>query len=1061
MITQKLHSDYQVNIAQQLTTEGIGSISDNILKLTDDEIYQLEKEQLAQLGITHWFDGFMEVDMIGTKDFSVKFSIKNPSTNPNALPRTRLRTAEVIGCQLINGNEKFLLPQSMFELNQLITEKKFTEDEAVFWQIIEKAKNNEDSRIEFTGLPKENIISYTTPIEIDLQINADNSTTVVPHIAGLSDKSNEQYKYSLLDSQGMKVLSEVKTGEKGKYQIRYITDKKTVQAFQRVNSIGTIAKENVAKFINNPSSFILEGDESVDDVPISFEGYRIIGMGKPYAGYFGSSPLDTSPMAKALMIEGHSRPINDFKAKIASVCDGKSLAEVTEYKNKLETAKMLEDETCIIDADEEGKGGIQFNPITYSIGIDTFNKVLKEVNSLADDEKSTDKIVISIKPNDDNEIEISASLEDTRFKKPLKNIATNNLEKADLFTAIKPQYPPKSYQIAGVNWIIDLYNSGYYGGILADDMGLGKTYQVIAFLSYLYKNIKSYQTHQKRILIVAPTVLLDNWKNEIEKFLIDEIYQDLQVHIVRGSDLKKRREIEKTAEGSYNTFNVEEFLQRKTDIIITTYETLSNYQFPFTDKMFNWGCVIYDEAHKIKNPNAQISQASRALSSKTDFSLLLTGTPIENELRDLWALFDVFAPTHFGSWKKFREEFVKSDATSVDKRLRKKASNYILRRLKKDYLTELPEKIDKVHEFEFFDHEQQRYLQYRTSSEKALERLHKLKAFSLCGDILLESLEIGNQIKLTDFSKMKKLLEVLKNIENNNEKVIIFAISRVAQSMLQYAIKKYFNIEADIINGNSNQSTRVQNILKKFNQSKGFNVLILSTLSAGIGLTITSANHVIHYERWWNASKEDQASDRAYRIGQNKDVYIHYLIAKLTKNTENQQEAVSIDEAVHQLIALKKETAGFLVPPKGISTADVIDRTITTNVIEKVASLSPKEFEMLVMNLYQKQGYDCYLTPDGKREYGADIIAKKDIDNHKEIIAIQCKHTAKEHKPNEKAVIQLAFEAKEHYSATQFIAVTNFSFNSVAHDMAEKQGVLLLEKDELFSLIEQFGLEEI
>ena len=1045
MIQLNIETEFQKSVALQLKSEGIGEISNDTLQLTDNEVYQLDSEQLAYFSRLNWFEGDMELEYVYPDSF--KFNFYETSNS-----RVKLRNSKVEGCKFyrdINIDQFYILPESMFQLveltNRLNSISESEKKRSNLWNVIEIAKNNSDERIKFTGLPESEVVTRTSPIEIDLKINDDQTATVIPHIVGLSDDKNEKFKYKLLDSQGMQVLSEIKDNNGDRYRVRYITDEETVKAYQRVNAVGTIAKENVYKFIKNPASFILKDDESIDDLPISFDSYRILGMGMPYEGYFGSSILDESPLTTALFSERNDDIISDFKQKIVEICDEKTIEEISNIKNQLITAQECQKESCIVGADEEGNGGIRFIPVTYPIGIDVIEKILEDKTEPLSEEDNKTKLVLSIAAND----EISVSF-DNNNNKSLEEISTNNLKRHKVFDYIK--FPPKSYQIAGVNWLIDLYENNFNGALLADDMGLGKTYQVIAFLAHLYQDSSAFKgKDRKRVLIVAPTILLDNWNEEINKFLVSELANKIQVHVVRGSDLRNRREEHTVNEGTFNSFDVKRFLERETDVVITTYETISNYQFSFADKLFNWGCIIYDEAHKIKNPNSQISQASRAISSGADFNILLTGTPIENELRDLWALFDVFDPSHFGSWKTFRQNFVQN-SKDVDSRLRQKASNYILRRLKKDHLEELPEKITKEHIVCLSEDEARTYDTYRQSIDSALERLHKLKAFSLYGNLLIDSLNANTEnepIDLEEFSKTKALLTVLHSIKDRNEKVIIFCINKLTQNILQYGINKHFDIDTKIINGSNNSPARVERILNEFDTSKGFDVLILSTIAAGVGLTITSANHVIHYERWWNASKEDQASDRAYRIGQQKNVYIHYLITQ-----HPNEEITTIDQAVHDLISHKRETAGFLIPPKGISTGEVVDSTMSATLPEKILALSPKEFEILVLRIYEHLGYSCNLTPDGIREYGADVIAKKDSS----IVAIQCKHSSKNRPQDNTAVVQLTYEAKEHYRATELVAVTNSVFNNIAREMAKKQKVNLVESEELFNLIEQFDL---
>jgi HJR/Mrr/RecB family endonuclease len=233
-----------------------------------------------------------------------------------------------------------------------------------------------------------------------------------------------------------------------------------------------------------------------------------------------------------------------------------------------------------------------------------------------------------------------------------------------------------------------------------------------------------------------------------------------------------------------------------------------------------------------------------------------------------------------------------------------------------------------------------------------------------------------------------------------------------------------------------------------FKATDGFAVIILSTLAAGVGLTITEANHVIHYERWWNASKEDQASDRAYRIGATRDVYIHHIIGALPR--VDGVLTLSFDQALNQLITQKRTTAGYLVPPKNINTADIIDATMQATLREKIAAMDWQEFEVLVKKIYEAQGFECELTPAyPAREYGADIVGKK----MNETIAVQCKHSQKKNTQDETVIYQLQEEAREHYRANRLIGVTNTQFSLSAKNLAEKYNIALVEQKTLEQLM--------
>lgn len=1033
MLQLTTHNDFQRTIAENIANDGLGVLDDNLLSITDTNIYKIESERLAQLNAPSFFDGYLVVNMQGIPtQANCRFTAQFANVQGQDLFGVK-RDGAVLQ---LNQFTYYLLPQAMFELCVWIDKANAPDaDDSMRWRVVEQAKNSGE-RIRFEGLPDTDRFQNTPHIAMDVVRNGDGSLTVKPKVLGVSEHTQGNYTEQLnQEGRTILVMTEVRGEGKERHIVRQITEEDVIKAHQRVAKIGRIAPEDVSKFLENPAPFVMNDDEAVTDVAISFESYRILGMGAPYQGYFGSMKLD-SPIAQALAQDGDPAVLKQIRQHIEEVCSGKNIAEIAEIKNKVEEAKAVNATEC-----ELPDGSILF-PAEFSTAANALGKIL--ANHGAGGGKPEDKLVIRIAPNDDVEIEV-----EVKPRMPLTQIHVDNQERGGLFEDIV--FPAKSYQVAGVNWLKQLYEHDYRGGILADDMGLGKTYQMVVFLNALFTRA---DFRDKRVLIVAPTILLDNWRDEIAKFIVHTVHeQRFKVKIVRGNDLRYRNQKQETEQGAYNSFDVDEFLlvEDNPNVIITSYETLSNYQFSFAQDAFNFGCVVYDEAHKIKNPNAQISQAARAISSKTQFSVLLTGTPIENELRDLWALFDVFDPTHFGTWKQFKKEFITGNQDDIDERLRERASNYILRRLKKDYLHELPKKIEQVHEVIFSAEETQKYHQLRNQEADALKRLHALKSFSLHQDL---ADDVHQEIDLQAFSKTARLLKLLGEIQGKGEKAIIFVISRVAQDALRFGIAQAFNIDTPIINGDNNNPAQVAQKLARFSQTQGFAVMILSTLSAGVGLTITDANHVIHYERWWNASKEDQASDRAYRIGQMRDVYVHHLVGKLPDIQG--QRVKSLDEAIHELITQKRETAGFLIPPKNINNGEIINVTMTATLQERIASLSWQEFEQLVMKVYCAQGCTCELTPAyPANEHGADIVGRTAQGNK---FVLQCKHTSKNLPKDVEAIYQLDELAREHYQTDLLIAVTNHQFKEDARLLAARKNITLLEWDGLKDLLEQYHI---
>lgn len=1030
MLKLKLTGDFQKSIAEQLELDGLGSIKDGYLLVSDKDVYQLSTAELGQLDAPDYFAGTLTVTLVGRGGCRIGFD--------DEFARA-ISAYSYDGCILRYDSRDYILPYDMFCVLCKVHDFIETQNSSIMFEIIELIRSFDSGRIRLVGWNNSETIIAVPKIKIDIQIGQDGSSRIRPYLEGVSEQNQEEHLKAILKAKDTESILEIQQTENGRARVRHVIHSKELEAYKRIFEVGTLSPSDTEKFLRNPTAFILDGDESVDDVAINFDSYRILGMDKPYHGHFGSNPLD-SPIAKALKSDDVGEQdggAEDVKSAIRGFCNNKSLEEITKIKDGL--WKAIEND----DPSYELEPGNIIPNSKFHQAFEFLEKIIKKAEEQVGPDPDPDsdrvhpptKIVISIAPND--EISVQAV---TSHLKTLDKIRVDDLEMGQLFDDFKSGFHPKSYQIQGVNWLVDLHRNRFHGGILADDMGLGKTFQLIAFITYLINRSDDFEG--KRILIVAPKALLDNWNNEFEKFLKPEVLENVAIRVLRGRDLSRIKKSETEGQGHYNTFDVKQFLSSPLNILLLSYETLSNYQFAFADPQFNWGCIIYDEAHKIKNPNAQTSQAARAISSLCPFNVLLTGTPIENELRDLWALFDVFAPEHFGSWKLFKDSYVKNQKNdpSTEDRLRTHASKYLLRRLKKDYLKELPNKHEIEHTVTLTEPEIKDYLELRDMDEPTLTRLHKLKMFSLVGKTLSPE-------DICNFSKFKKLTELLDDIQQKQEKALIFIVRKEAQNILKHAIHKRYGIEVNIVNG---ETTNTQHLIDRFQSKEGFGVIILSTVAAGVGLTITAANHVFHYERWWNASKEDQASDRAYRIGQAKDVYIHYLLTDIPK--QGGQTITTLDMAIHELISNKRDTAGFLIPPKNITTDEVVNGTGLGTFESILKQLDWKEFEQLVLELYQAQGYQGKLTPIGEEDYGADVIVQQgDVR-----IAVQCKHSSKGRIQDDMAIRGLVQQSRPVWNVNKLVAVTNTEFSRTAKQAAEEYGVELIEGLELIKLIREY-----
>ncbi|MFV7437240.1 DEAD/DEAH box helicase [Pseudomonas vlassakiae] len=396
-------------------------------------------------------------------------------------------------------------------------------------------------------------------------------------------------------------------------------------------------------------------------------------------------------------------------------------------------------------------------------------------------------------------------------------------------------------------------------------------------------------------------------------------------------------------------------------LVLTTYQTLRDYQFSLC--RIDWGMVIFDEAQNIKNPNALQTIAAKGL--KADFKLLATGTPVENSLGDFWCLMHTVQPGLLGGWENFRDTWIKPIlATSDDERdevrthlgeqLRRAVGIFMLRRVKEDQLKGLPTKtilsgveqadhglqrhatqlgvVMKGNQLQIYDEVLNSYRARRASAEDmrgtALAALTQLRSISLHPRLENEPAlysEDGKQARqlMMESGKLAVMLQLLDEIRSKGEKVILFMMTKRLQRVLKLWLDQIYGLNVSVINGDTKAvATRAEDMTRKrliaeFEAHSGFNVLIMSPVAAGVGLTVIGANHVVHLERHWNPAKEAQASDRVYRIGQTKPVFIH-----LPAVTHPQFD--SFDVHLDRLLRGKLMLKDAVVTPESVSEGEMI-----------------------------------------------------------------------------------------------------------------------------------------
>ena len=515
-------------------------------------------------------------------------------------------------------------------------------------------------------------------------------------------------------------------------------------------------------------------------------------------------------------------------------------------------------------------------------------KLFNLVDSLSDDDNVKSN---EIKVHKSKSIFLNECLKDNNLlfiegKDIVKHIANKieNLAEIDYKVPKELKATLRDYQLTGFKWFKTL--SHYeFGGILADEMGLVKTIskskQTIAFL-LSEKNKKS--------IIVTPTSLIYNWRSEFEKFA-----PTMRIKVVHGN--KEDRE-----------FTKDEI--KNVDVLITTYGTLRNDYNLYDDITFDF-CII-DEGQNIKNPLSQSSEVVKGLKAKVKFAL--TGTPIENNLMELWSLFDYILPGYLYSKRKFQDKFIKVEKGLEE--LKKLIRPFILRRLKNDVMSELPDKIEKRFLIEMTEEQKKVYKAYvddvkikmkekdfTTDKITIFSYLTKLRQLTLDPSILIEGYTGGS-------GKIDVTVELIQDFIKEKHKILLFSQFTSVLDSIKKVLESE-GIEYFYLDGSTKASERVQ-LVNEFNESDKVKIFLISLKAGGTGLNLTSADIVIHFDPWWNPAIEDQATDRAHRFGQKNVVEVIKLIAKGSIEEKIIKLQESKKEIINEIMSGNYTNGGFL-----------------------------------------------------------------------------------------------------------------------------------------------------
>lgn len=478
---------------------------------------------------------------------------------------------------------------------------------------------------------------------------------------------------------------------------------------------------------------------------------------------------------------------------------------------------------------------------------------------------------------------------DKEFKALIRNMKT--VEDNDFEIPAEMESILREYQKRGFLWIKTLKYNGF-GGILADDMGLGKTIQVIAFLLSEYLE----EEGNSPSLIVAPASLVFNWQSEIRKF-----GPGLPVQMVVGKAGDRKSIIEHAG---------------SRDILVTSYDLLKRDIGLYENMTFS--SQIIDEAQYIKNHNTQAAKAVKMVNA--GFKLALTGTPVENRLSELWSIFDYLMPGFLYSYQRFREELelpiVQDNSENEIKRLQKMIRPFVLRRLKKDVLKDLPDKLEKNYYAKMEGEQQKLYdahvkrmqlmldkqseEEFKSSKIQILSELTRLRQLCCSPELIFDEYKGGS-------AKSDLCIDLIKNAVSGGHKILLFSQFTSMLSILEERMKAE-KISFYTLTGSVNKEKRAR-MVEDFNNDDT-SVFCISLKAGGTGLNLTSADIVIHYDPWWNLAVQNQATDRAHRIGQEHVVMVYRLIIEGT-----------IEDNIVKLQEKKKELAEQILGGEGMGSA--------------------------------------------------------------------------------------------------------------------------------------------
>lgn len=842
-----------------------------------ENIYLLDEDERILLGVPQPYDKAMRLvgtSMLNLSDFEYKVEFLT------YVPDGELIVCERGGNILVKGRDKYLLNEAQYALLNRVDAFNSTPEEdkttdynlrcfAEIKALAEQAGCQLDSYLE-----NENVYA---PERIKIEIGRDDEGFTVEPAVDIEE--NDKFQTYFDKMRKVQAQYPVQRGNGERVRIVLNKEQKENLHYLKEQCGKHKTREEIQKMIEQPTEYF---DPNAFDLSELYSDRVIeIGVYKPKFYPF-ICPYKSCWIAGATV----ETPQNGTTKVTIN-----SEEELEKLKREIQSAK------------ENKKGIVEYNNAQLDIGdamflAQTAEKQLKDPSQPAKVESENGNEARNVLIIEENAEELGFAVKERIIEKG---------DKYTLFTDpfLQEGFSLKDHQKEGVAWLQHLYKSKASGCLMADDMGLGKTLQILYFIDW---HSRKYANH-KPYLIVAPISLLENWKNEYERFFMQP---RMKINMLTSKDVTRK----------FDKSIVDKM--QKMDIILTNYESLRISQLNFCAVEFD--VVALDEAQKIKSPGTLVTNAAKAL--KCNFKIAMTGTPVENSLLDLWCIMDFCVPGLLGNAKAFAAQYQNplkkedTDIVALGNEVHDKLGVYFMRRLKKDAAKDLPDKIELKEKVLMPPVQKEAYASVVNDYTSGIQpnmlvtimHLREVSEHPYLYDSTLLNHETDEIVDTS--ARLQATIKFLDEIKKKEEKVIIFVERKETQKMLQKLCLKRYGIIAKIINGDTpsivkrnmpNKQSR-QSSIDVFQAVDGFNVIIMSPVAAGMGLNVTAANHVIHYSRHWNPAKENQATDRAYRIGQTKDVFVYYPMAV-------RSDIKSFDETLDDLLSRKTSLATSTIFP--------------------------------------------------------------------------------------------------------------------------------------------------